>query len=98
MYEPSKFDAVKALCPNAEFVVRGETLEFVKANGDTEPSDSAITAKLAELKTDYANKEYQRKRAEEYPSIEDQLDTIYHSGVAGWKTKIKSIKDKYPKP
>ncbi len=98
MYEPSKFDAVKALCPNAEFVVRGETLEFIKANGDTEPSDSAITAKLAELKTDYANQEYQRNRAAEYPAIVDQLDDIYHNGVAGWKTTIKAIKDKYPKP
>ena len=98
MYDPSKFDAVKALCPNAEFVVRGETLEFIKANGDTEPSDSAITAKLAELKTDYANQEYQRNRAAEYPAIVDQLDDIYHNGVAGWKTTIKAIKDKYPKP
>ena len=98
MYEPSKFDAVKALCPNAEFVVRGETLEFIKANGDTEPSDSAITAKLAELKTDYANQEYQRNRAAEYPAIVDQLDDIYHNGVAGWKTTIKAIKDKYPNP
>ena len=98
MYEPSKFDAIKALCPNAEFVVRGETLEFIKANGDTEPSDSAITAKLAELKTDYANQEYQRNRAAEYPAIVDQLDDIYHNGVAGWKTTIKAIKDKYPKP
>ena len=98
MYEPSKFDAVKALCPNAEFVVRGDTLEWIKANGDTEPSDSAITAKLAELKTDYANQEYQRNRAAEYPAIVDQLDDIYHNGVAGWKTTIKTIKDKYPKP
>ena len=98
MYEPSKFDAVKALCPNAEFVVRGDTLEWIKANGDTEPSDSAITAKLAELKTDYANQEYQRNRAAEYPAIVDQLDDIYHNGVAGWKTTIKAIKDKYPKP
>ena len=98
MNEPSKFDAIKALCPNAEFVVRGDTLEWIKANGDTEPSDSAITAKLAELKTDYANQEYQRNRAAEYPAIVDQLDDIYHNGVAGWKTTIKAIKDKYPKP
>ena len=98
MVEISKFDAIKALCPNAEFVVRGETLEWIKANGDTEPSDSAITAKLAELKTDYANKEYQRKRAEEYPTVVDQLDLIYHSGVNAWKAKIKETKDKYPKP
>ena len=98
MDEISKFDAIRALCPNAEFTLRGDTLEWLKANGDTEPSDSAITTKLAELKTDYDSKEYQRKRAEEYPAIEDQLDTIYHSGVAGWKTTIKAIKDKYPKP
>ena len=36
-------------------------------------------------------------RAPEYPPIEDQLDKIYHSGVAAWKKDIKEIKDKYPK-
>lgn len=41
--------------------------------------------------------EYQRKRAAEYPSIEDQLDEIYHNGLESWKTKIKETKDKYPK-
>ena len=97
MDEITKFDAIQALCPNAEFVLRGDTLEWLKANGDTEPSDSAITTKLAELKTDYANKEYQRKRAEEYPSVVDQLDLIYHSGIDAWKAKIKETKDKYPK-
>ena len=55
MDEPTKFDAIQALCPNAEFTLRGDTLEWLKANGDTEPSDSAITTKLAELKTDYDN-------------------------------------------
>ena len=97
MDEITKFDAIRALCPNAEFVLRGDTLEWLKANGDTEPSNSAITAKLAELKTDYANKEYQRKRAEEYPSVVDQLDLIFHSGIDAWKAKIKETKDKYPK-
>jgi hypothetical protein len=33
----------------------------------------------------------------EYPTIRDQLDDIYHNGVAGWKTTIKAVKDKYPK-
>ena len=41
--------------------------------------------------------EYQRKRAAEYPSIEDQLDEIYHNGLDSWKAKIKETKDKYPK-
>ena len=40
---------------------------------------------------------YIGKRQAEYPSIEEQLDKIYHSGVTGWKTSIKAIKDKYPK-
>ena len=46
----------------------------------------------------YAAVEYQRKRKEEYPSWEDQLDKIYHSGLDAWKADIKAIKDKYPKP
>ena len=29
---------------------------------------------------------------------EDQLDLLYHSGLDGWKAKIKETKDKYPKP
>ena len=34
----------------------------------------------------------QDNRAAEYPSIEDQLDDIYHNGVAGWKTTTKLLK------
>ena len=40
---------------------------------------------------------YKSQRAEEYPSIKDQLDDIYHNGVDGWKKTIKATKDKYPK-
>jgi len=40
---------------------------------------------------------YQQKRAAEYPSIPDQLDTLYHSGLDAWKAQIKTVKDKYPK-
>ena len=40
---------------------------------------------------------YTIARQAEYPSIEDQLDKIYHSGVNAWKADIKVIKDKYPK-
>ena len=40
---------------------------------------------------------YQRDRAEAYPSWQDQLDKIYHSGIDAWKADIKGIKDKFPK-
>ena len=36
-------------------------------------------------------------RKNDYPSIADQLDDIYHNGIDGWKTTIKTTKDKYPK-
>jgi hypothetical protein len=40
---------------------------------------------------------YKGLRAKEYPSIADQLDTLYHSGLDAWKAQIKTVKDKYPK-
>lgn len=40
---------------------------------------------------------YKYHRAAEYPSIPDQLDTLYHSGLDAWKAQIKTVKDKYPK-
>jgi hypothetical protein len=40
---------------------------------------------------------YGWKRQQEYPSIADQLDDIYHNGIDAWKATIKTTKDKYPK-
>ena len=42
--------------------------------------------------------QYSRRRVSEYPSIEDQLDDIYHNGIDAWKATTKVTKDKYPKP
>lgn len=39
---------------------------------------------------------YMEKRLQEYPSIQDQLDMIYHD-IDSWKAKISAIKAKYPK-
>ena len=69
-------------------------------DGSTKPTEKECTDGLAALIAawDLENNSYKSQRKAEYPSIEDQLDTIYHSGVASWKTTIKAIKDKYPKP
>jgi hypothetical protein len=40
---------------------------------------------------------YKGLRQAEYPSIADQLDTLYHSGLDAWKAQIKTVKDKFPK-
>jgi len=68
-------------------------------DGNQVSLDSAkVTAARTAIDDAYAATEYQRKRKEEYPSWEDQLDKIYHSGIDAWKADIKVIKDKYPKP
>jgi hypothetical protein len=40
---------------------------------------------------------YKYQRAKEYPSIVDQLDTLYHGGYDAWKASIDVVKNKYPK-
>ena len=40
---------------------------------------------------------YQELRAEAYPSIADQLDTIYHGGIDAWKVAITAVKQEFPK-
>jgi len=71
---------------------------FDKDGKSVSLDQSKIDAARTTLNAEYAALEYSRNRAAEYPPIEDQLDDIYHNGVAGWKTTIKAIKDKYPKP
>ena len=41
--------------------------------------------------------QYKYQRAQAYPSIADQLDTIYHEGIDAWKATIAAVKEKYPK-
>jgi ABC-type transport system substrate-binding protein len=44
-----------------------------------------------------ANK-YKEQRAVAYPSIQDQLDTLYHGGYEAWKATIEEVKQEFPKP
>ena len=70
-------------------------IEWDSNNKDSQPTDDELNAAYITWKT---AEEYKIKRAAEYPSIEDQLDDIYHNGIDGWKATIKNTKDKYPKP
>ena len=86
-------EAILKINPNAIYVVRGndiDTCEIEWLEGTAEISKADIKAKMASM-------EYIPKRASEYPSIEEQLDDLYHNGIDGWKSSIKAIKDKYPK-
>ena len=96
--------AIIAIKSDAQVTVNAEDINQITwyDGNPTNITNEQILAKQVELKTDYDAKQYQRdrtKRPEDggYPSIGDQLDDIYHNGVAGWKATIKAIKDANPK-
>ena len=93
-------DAILALDANAEVSITDNSVDNIIWH-DSNPNNitkEQINSKVTELQTAYDNKKYQRDRAAEYPSWQDQLDKIYHDGIDAWKADIKAIKDKYPKP
>ena len=95
-------DAILAINPSAKVVTRGsniDTIEIDWLEGTVKISKADIQTKLTELQTawDLENDSYKSQRKAEYPSIVDQLDDIYHNGIAGWKATIKITKDKYSK-
>ena len=74
--------------------INGNTQETITA---TDKDGNSVTINWTAANDWTDPNEYKYKRAEEYPSIADQLDDIYHNGIDGWKTTIKTTKDKYPK-
>ena len=72
---------------------------LVVLDSGSKPTEKQCTDGLAALQTawDLENDSYKSKRRAEYPSIEDQLDNIYHNGIDAWKSTIKATQDKYPK-
>jgi len=93
----TKFDAIFALA-NCEMTgpANGELSEYSFAN-DVSLTEEQIQAKLKELEDEYEKQAYARSRSEAYDPIPEQLDQIYHD-IDGWKARIKSVKDKFPKP
>ena len=72
---------------------------LIVRDGGSKPTEKECTVGLAAMQSawDLENDSYRSKRRAVYPSIGEQLDKIYHSGIDAWKTDIKAIKDKYPK-
>ena len=93
-------DALISLCPNSSWSV-DDTYESIQNYFSEDyplPTKEEVIAEMQRLQkiSDYL--EYQRLRLKEYPSIQDQLDTLYHQGYDGWKATIDEVKNKYPKP
>jgi hypothetical protein len=91
-----KSDVLHSLRPNAQWVLRGDSLEWLDTV-QTQPTEAEITAEIARLQVAYDAKLYQRQRAAAYPSIPDQLDLLYHGGMDAWKAAITAVKEEFPK-
>ena len=93
--------AIQKINPNAEVTIGGNSLDDITwHNGTTPISKADIEAKIVELQAEYDALQYQRDRAKEYPSIQEQLDMQYWDSVNGtttWQDKINEVKTKYPK-
>ena len=79
----------------------------VSINGDTQETIVATDVNGDEVNINWTNvntwtnpEEYKYKRANEYPSWQDQMDMQYHDkkdGTTTWQDAIQAVKDKYPK-
>ena len=88
-----KSDIVLQLYSDAVFVLNDKGTYSAR---DKDGKD--ITIDMSAVNTEFNKQNYKNQREEEYPSLVDQLDDIYHNGIDGWKATIKATKDKYPKP
>jgi hypothetical protein len=91
--------ALSAINSNAQASISGvageEILSTLTWENGTIPIDvNLILTKQSELQ---ALEDVYENRRKEYGTWESQLDEIYHSGLDSWKTRIASIKAKYPK-
>lgn len=88
------------LRPDAGVSVDEHGIHWHNIKEEEIPSQEEVNAEANRLKFDFESKEYQRKRAKEYPSIGDQLDALWKGGEDAQKMleTVMAIKAKYPKP
>ncbi len=87
-------NALASLTPNAQWVLRGDELEWLD-RVQSQPTDEEIQTEIARLTYLESINQYQRDR--QYPPMNEQLDNIFHNGVDAWKADIQAIKDAVPK-
>jgi len=93
--------SILAINPTAQISISADNINtLVWENGTTPIPANEILAKQQELITEYNSNQYQRDRAKDYPSIQEQLDMQYWDKINGtnkWQQAINAVKQKYPK-
>ena len=96
----NKFEAIRLLVGgNLSGNSDGTNMSY--DDGQTPPTEEAIQAKITEVQAEYDSLQYQRDRASQYPSIQEQLDMQYWDAVNGtnkWQEAVAKVKTDNPKP
>ena len=93
----SLMDAIKSINPNAECTVPENVDNIIWHNNTTPIAKADILAKQKELQTEYDSKAYARKRATEYPSVQDFIEAYTEKEIGGDSTKWDAYKTAYNK-
>lgn len=94
------FHAIQSLVPGAEVSVGIYDQAITWHQPETAPvTVEQIYEEQRRLQRAYDWDEYQRNRAREYPSIQEQLDALYHAGAfpPAMAARIRAVKEKYPR-
>ena len=92
-------DALQSLTPNAQWVLRGEELEWLDTE-QTQPTAVALAAEVIRLQAAYDAAAYARSRKVEYDKLnqdEMRFDDLVNSTTT-WHDAIAAIKVAIPKP
>jgi len=91
--------ALQSLTPNAEWVLRGDELEWLDSS-QTEPTAVAIAAKIVELQAAHDAAAYARDRQAAYPSIQDCIHALLDGGatLTDLQALRTAVKAANPKP
>ena len=91
----TKFEAIKSLCPTAEFVLVEEEIFEWHSEDIEQPSEEDINSELERLQTEYANNQYQRDRALAYPLTIEFIEAYTEKEILGDSTKWDAYVEKY---
>lgn len=102
---PGVDTAIQTLRPGARWDLSNTTfVGWEDDEGREPPTWEEINEEIKKETEIYNYYLYERKREKKYPSIQDQLDMLYHDIKSGnlsngtWIEAIENIKNKYPKP
>ena len=92
-------EALQSLTPNAEWVLRGDVLEWLDS-GQTEPTALELSNEVTRLQAVYDSQLYARTRKAKYDLLnqdEMRFDDQVNSTTT-WVDAINAIKAAHPKP